>query len=67
MRLKKFARPKKCRGIGCMGAERLISWEIGEEIEFQVPDFDVFIDAFGGGGSMSCEFLMRGKKLCTMT
>ncbi|QKE60388.1 hypothetical protein [Streptococcus phage smHBZ8] len=63
MRLKKFARPKKGRGLGYMGAKRLISWEIGEEIEFQVPDFDVFVDAFGGGGSMSCEFLMRGKKV----
>jgi len=46
-----------------MGAKRLISWGIGEEIEFQVPDFDVFIDVFGGGGSMSCEFLMRDKKV----
>lgn len=63
MRLKKFARPKKGRGLGYMGAKRLISWEIGEEIDFQVPDFDVFVDAFGGGGSMSCEFLMRGKKV----
>ena len=63
MRLKKFARPKKGRGLGYMGAKRLISWDIGEEIEFQVPDFDVFVDAFGGGGSMSCEFLMRDKKV----
>ena len=63
MRLKKFARPKKGRGLGYVGAKRLISWEIGEEIEFQVPCFDVFVDAFGGGGSMSCEFLMRGKKV----
>lgn len=63
MRLKKFAKPKKGRGLGYMGAKRLISWGIGEEIEFQVPDFDVFVDAFGGGGSMSCEFLMRGKKV----
>ena len=62
MRLKKFAKPKKGRGLGYMGAKRLISWAIGEEIEFQVPDFDIFVDAFGGGGSMSCEFLMRGKK-----
>lgn len=63
MRLRKFAKPKKGRGLGYMGAKRLISWEIGEEIEFQVPDFDIFVDAFGGGGSMSCEFLMRDKKV----
>ena len=63
MRLKKFAKPKKGRGLGYMGAKRLISWNIGEEIEFQVPDFDIFVDAFGGGGSMSCEFLMRDKKV----
>ncbi len=63
MRLKKFARPKKGRGLGYVGAKRLISWAIGEEIEFQVPDFDIFVDAFGGGGSMSCEFLMRDKKV----
>lgn len=63
MRLKEFARPKKGRGLGYMGAKRLISWAIGEEIEFQVPDFDVFVDVFGGGGSMSCEFLMRDKKV----
>ena len=67
MRLKEFAKPKKGRGLGYMGAKRLISWAIGEEIEFQVPDFDIFVDAFGGGGSMSCEFLMRDKKLRTMT
>lgn len=63
MRLKRFAKLKKGRGLGYMGAKRLISWEIGEEIEFQAPNFDIFVDAFGGGGSMSCEFLMRGKKI----
>lgn len=47
--IKKVCKTKKGRGLGYMGAKRLISWAIGEEIEFQVPDFDIFVDAFGGG------------------
>ena len=48
-RMKKFLRPKRGRGLGYIGAKRLISCDIGDEIEFQVTDFEIFVDAFGAG------------------
>lgn len=59
-RLKQFEKPKKGVGLGYPGAKRMISYNIGEEIEKQGVGDKIFLDAFGGGGSMSCEFLMRG-------
>ena len=59
-RLKQFEKPKKGVGLGYRGAKRMISYKIGEEIEKRGVGDKIFLDAFGGGGSMSCEFLMRG-------
>ena len=59
-RLEQFKKPKKGVGLGYQGAKRMISYKIGEEIEKRGVGDKIFLDAFGGGGSMSCEFLMRG-------
>lgn len=62
-RLPQYEKPKKGIGLGYRGAKRTIAYQIGEEIEkYDIGD-KIFIDAFGGGGSMSCEFLMRDWKV----